>query len=93
MRMIDTGDGLDDNGGSPQSLKKNYLYATWVWPANFPAPSAFEVVFCTGTDPTVTNNYLVPIQEALPTDRGLQIALPIKTTITGVNAFVRAVYA
>jgi hypothetical protein len=93
MKTMDPGDGIDDNGGNPQTLKKNYLYATWSWPSNCSNPSGFDVVFCTGTDPTATGNYIVPIQKALGADRGLQIALPIKTTITGVNAFVRATYA
>jgi len=93
MKFVDPGDGIDDNSGTPQTLKKNYLYATWGWPTNVPLPSSFEVVFFTGTDPTVTNNYVAPIQKALPTDRGLQIALPIKTTLTGINVAVRAVYA
>lgn len=92
MRSLDTGDGIDDNGGVPRTLLRNYLYTTWTWPANAPDPLAFEVIFFTGTDPAVTNNYLVPIQKALPSDRGLQIALPIKTTITNVNTAVRAIY-
>jgi hypothetical protein len=93
MRFLDTGDGVDDNGGVPKTVKKKYLYTTWSWPATAPTPSAFEVVFCIGTDPSATDTYIVPIQRALGTDRGLQVAIPIRTALTGVNSYVRALYA
>ena len=93
MRFLDTGDGLDDNGGAPRTLKKQYLYTTWGWPATVADPMAFEVVFCLGTDPTATGTYIAPIHRALGNDRGLQITVPVKTTLTGVNSYVRAIYA
>jgi len=93
-RLIDPGDGLDNNGGSPQTLAKSYLYATWGWPAQIPLPAWFEVVFYIGTNPSIPGTYIVPIQKVQPTENHeCQISVPIKTALTGVNVAVRAVYA
>ena len=92
MKFVDTGDGIDDNGGSPQTVKKDYIYVTWGWNSNYTAPLNFEIAIFTGTDPTASSNYIVPIQKALPTDRALQVNVPIKTQLTGLNSAVRAIY-
>ena len=92
MKFVDTGDGIDDNGGSPQTVKKDYIYVTWGWNSNYTAPLNFEIAIFTGTDPTASSNYIVPIQKALPTDRALQVNVPIKTQLTGLNSAVRAIF-
>ena len=92
MRYTDPGDGIDDNGGNPRTLAKNYIYVTWAWPSNMANPSSFEVAIYIGTDPTATNTYVVPLQKTLGSDRAVQVMVPIKTTLTGINASVRAIY-
>ena len=92
MRMMDQGDGIDDNGGVPLTLKKNYIYVTWQWPANVANPTAFEVAIFTGTDPSVTNNYVVDLIRCLGTDRALQVAVPVKVQTSNINPAVRAVF-
>lgn len=93
MKYLDIGDGVDDNAGAPRTVKRKYLYVTWGWPSTANNPSSFEVVICIGTDPTATNTYVVPIQKTLGTDRAIQVAVPVKTALTGINSYVRALYA
>ena len=94
MKMAPSSDGIDDNGGNPQTLKLNYLYATWGWPSNVPLPAWFEVVFYIGTNPSIPGTYIQGIQKVQPTENHeCQISVPIKTTLTGINVAVRAIYA
>ena len=93
MRMMndDWNDGVSDNSGSPQTLKKKWITVTWQFPTGVSCPG-FEVAIYTGTDPTITDNYLVPIQKALPTDTRLVVAVTPNATISNINASVRALY-
>lgn len=88
------GDPGGGGGGTPGTGKLEYLYLTWAWPANIANPNGgFEVIFFTGTDPTVSDTYLcLPIQ-CPPTDRHCQQPLSLSVNLTNVNAAVRAVYA
>lgn len=88
----DWGDGVDDNGGNPRTVKKKWITVTWQFPAGVTC-TGFEIAIFTGTDPAATDAYLVPLQKALPADRKLVVAVAPNTTITNVNAAVRALYA
>ena len=92
---IDAGGGGVGGGSSPGFFGLQYLYVTWLWPANVPNPTGgFDVIFYTGTDPTNTNNYVFsPADHCEPTDRQFQRPCAPGTSLTGVNAAVRAVYA
>ena len=85
------GDGISDNGGSPVTVKNKWLKVTWDFPTGTLC-SGFEVAIFLGTDPTNTDNYIVPIQQALPTDRKLVVVINPNVNLTGVNAVVRTIY-
>lgn len=95
MRMIDDdwGDGVDDNGGVPRTVKKTWLDINWAFPANAPAPASFTVVVFTGTDPTNTANYLFQPVVMPSTDRRLVKAISPNISVANINAAVRADYA
>ena len=96
MRMIgiEIGGGGVGGGGSPAAYTPQYLYVTWMWPANVVNPSGgFDVVFYQGTDATATDSYLFDPIHCEPTDRHCQQVATPGTAITSVNVAVRSVYA
>ena len=92
-QIDDWNDGVDDNGGVPRTVKKNWLDINWAFPANAPAPLSFTVVAFTGTDPTNTASYLFQPMTMLPTDRRLVVAISPNVSVANINAAVRADYA
>ena len=88
----DNGDGVSDNAGSPSTLKRTWLDINWMFPANAPNPSYFEVAIYLGNDPANTSTYVTPLQRALGTDRRLVIPITPLTTLPTINASVRPVY-
>ena len=85
------GDGISDNGGSPVTVKNKWLRVKWDFPAEIPC-TGFEIAIFLGTDPSNTDNYIVPVQEALPGDRKLVVIINPNVNLTGVNSVVRAIY-
>jgi len=92
MQQDDWNDGVDDNGGNPRTVKKKWITVTWQFPSGVTC-NGFEIAIFTGTNPANTDAYLVPIQQVLPGDRKLVVAVAPNTTISNVNAAVRALYA
>ncbi len=70
-----------------------WLTVTWDWPANNTQPTGFEVIAFTGTDPTATDNYLFPIATVGPTALSYSAPVQLTTSLSNVNAAVRAIYA
>jgi hypothetical protein len=86
------GGGVTPGGGGTLYTRKT-ITITWAFPANSPNPEAFEVVAFTGTDPTDTTAYLFAPVRVLGADREFKRSIFPKTSLTNVNAAVRAVYA
>ena len=70
-----------------------WLTVSWTWPTNFPTPTGFLVAIFTGSDPTNTSNYLVPVVTVGESARSYSIAVTPTTAMTVVNAAVEALYA
>ena len=70
-----------------------WLTIDWTWDSTFPTPNSFQVVAFTGSDPTATANYLFDIKTVVPSARSLVVPVTPTSTMGGVNAAVRAVYA
>jgi hypothetical protein len=70
-----------------------WLTIAWTWPNNYPKPAGFEVVAFTGSDPTVAADYLFDITTVEASVRTLTVAVTPTTTMSTVNAAVRAIYA
>ena len=92
-QIDDWNDGVDDNGGTPRTVKKTWLDINWAFPATAPAPLSFTVIVFTGTDTTDTTKYLFQPMTALPTDRRLVVAISPNVSVANINAAVRADYA
>lgn len=87
----DWGDGVEDNDGTPRTVKRKWITVTWQFPTTVTV-AGFEVAIFFGTDPAASDNYLVPIQKALPGDREVEVAVAPTVTLSNVNAAVRAIY-
>lgn len=94
MRMMrdDWGSGVDDNAGSPKTLRKTWLDINWVFPANAINPASFTVVAFTGTDPTDSSKYLFDPILAPGADRRLIVSISPNVDVSGINAAARAEY-
>lgn len=96
--VLDPGDRESGGGGTTGKGSGGTLYGrktitiTWSFPANAPDPDAFDVVAFTGTDPTDTTSYLFAPVRVLGKDREFKQSIFPKTTLSNVNAAVRAVY-
>ena len=81
-------------GGTPGFSNVQYLYVTWLWPANVANPSGgFDVVFYTLTDATNTDKYLMDPIHCEPNDRHCQQPVALSSNLANVNVAVRSVYA
>jgi len=85
--------GLTTSGGVLVSAATVYVTVTWTWPANFPEPSAFNVVIFEGTDPTNTTGYIAPVSSVGASARSYTFAVTPTAAMSNVNAAVEAVYA
>jgi hypothetical protein len=81
------------SSGGVTTASKVWLTIDWTWESNYPTPLSFQVVAFTGSDPTVTANYLFDITTVVSTARSLIVSVTPTATISGVNAAVRAIYA
>ena len=93
MQKDDWNDGVDDNGGSPRTVKKTWLDINWLFPAGAPNPSSFTVIAFTGTDPTDSTKYLFPPTTVPGADRRLVIGIAPNVSVSGINAAAKAEYA
>lgn len=97
LTIDDGGGGTTPTGGSgggPATINPGWLNINWTFSSMYePLIVGFDVVAYTGSDPTDSTKYLFAIQRVNPNVRQLvKSILPI-TTLTNVNASVRAVYA
>lgn len=97
-KIMDPGDngnggGTGTGGGGGTLFGRKTLTVNWSFPSNAPNPSAFEVVVFTGTDPTDTTKYLINPVQTTGADRSYECSIFPKTTLSNVNAAVRAIYA
>jgi hypothetical protein len=81
------------SSGGVTTATKVWLTIEWTWESNYPTPLNFQVVAFTGSDPTVTANYLFDITTVVSSARSLIVSVTPTATISGVNAAVRAIYA
>lgn len=88
----DTGAGLVTTGGGTTAYEQQWLEAVWTLPTGAPIPDNFEVAFFTGSDPTATDVFILPIQEVPSSDRSLVVSISALATLTNVRAAVRSVY-
>ena len=95
MRMIrdDWNDGVDDNGGTPRTVKKSWLTISWQFPAQAPNPATFTVVAYTGSNPDAAEAYLFEPVKVPGDQRRLVVAISPNTSVSGINAAVRTDYA
>ena len=93
MRFYDPGDGINNNGGSPTTIIRNHITVSWLWPSNCANPAYFEVVCYTGADASATSSYLFAPIQVHGMDRTLVTPISPGTSMTGINASVRAFYA
>lgn len=86
-------DGVDDNGGTPRTLKKSWLTIAWDFPVQAPIPNSFTVVAYTGTGPDQADTYLFDPVTVPGDQRRLVAAISPNVSVSGIKAAVRADYA
>ncbi len=98
MRTIDDDSGGTSppcgSGGGPASVNPGWLDVNWTFPPEFQnLLLGFDVVAYTGTDPTDASKYFFQIVRVNPDVRRLVKSIKPTSTMSNVNASVRAVYA
>ncbi len=86
-------DGITVTASGATAVAKVWLTITWTWSNNFPAPTGFNVIAFTGSDPTAAANYLFDMITVVANARSYAIAVTPTSSMSTVNAAVRAIYA
>lgn len=98
QQTMDDGSGgstsTGGSGGGPATINPVWLDINWIFSSTYePLILGFDVIAYTGTDPLDASKYLFSVQRVNPNVRRLVKSILPTTTITNVNASVRAVYA